>query len=82
MITISTAPPAIFTGSVEVFLSHFSAALSTFIGKVGDGPEGSLYLRTYNGIILLKTPARSWSGTVLVVVERFVDLEIKILNRR
>jgi len=53
---------------------------TAFIGRCGLGPDRSLYLVTYNRIILANDPDRSWSSpNCSVLVDRFVDVEIKVL---
>jgi len=54
---------------------------TAFIGKCGGGPEDSLYLITYEGIVLAFDPKMTWNDSANITVNRFVDIEIKAIER-
>ena len=78
MITIGSTPHDIFSGTISQFLEKFQAEKSAFVGKVGNGPGSSVYLRTFSGVLLLENPVRSWTGETQILVEKFVDLKVKV----
>ena len=48
-----------------------------FIGTCGSGPEKSLYLITFSGIVLACDPHRSWcSRSCNVIVDHYCDITI------
>ena len=53
---------------------------TAFIGRIY-GKEPELYLIVFDKIALAKRPKSTWSGGTTVVVDRFVDLEIKIKEK-
>ena len=62
--------------------SEISALNETaFIGKVGNGPPHSLYLIVYGGIVLASNPQKIWSAVQTLIVDRFVDLEIFVVEK-
>jgi hypothetical protein len=52
---------------------------TAFIGQCGEGPANSLYLITYNQIVLANDPHDTWTSDCAVEVARFVDVEIRVL---
>lgn len=55
---------------------------TAFIGSVG-GIYGTLFLISFDRIILATNPRRTWSEyTCPVTVDRFVDLEITVKERK
>lgn len=56
---------------------------TAFIGKCGSGPENELYLITYGSIFLASDPRKKqWSSlNCEVYVDRYVDVEIKIVEK-
>lgn len=58
-----------------------SSKPTAFIGKCGNGDEG-LYLITYESIFFASNPREDyWDyGDCLVIVKRFVDVEISVIN--
>lgn len=60
-------------------VSNFNA----FIGKCGDGPSNSLYLITYQSIVLMEDPSNTWSDyEVKLVIDEWVDLDIEVKTRQ
>lgn len=56
---------------------------TAFIGKCGSGPENELYLINYGSIFLASDPRKKqWSSpNCEVYVDRYVDVEIKIVEK-
>ena len=56
---------------------------TAFIGKCGYGPENALYLISYGHIVLASNPLhQTWSSYgCIVVVERYVDIEINVMEK-
>ena len=53
---------------------------TAFIGRIyGEEPE--LYLIVFDKIALAKRPKSTWSGGTTIVIDRFVDLKIKIKEK-
>ena len=71
------------THKLRDLISHHSNDETAFIGQCGYGPPGELYLITYECVVLVKKPNRTWSGSnCYVYVDRFVDLKIQIQEKK
>ncbi len=54
-----------------------------FIGCVGESEEHQVFLVTYECIVLLKEPSKTWNGRDCEVhIEKFIDLDITITERK
>lgn len=49
---------------------------TAFIGQCGSGPINSLYLITYDCVVLALEPRKTWGNLADVTVDRFCDVEI------
>lgn len=65
----------------ELILEYWKEDRTAFVGKVGHGPPGAVYLVCWGGIVLLSDPKQEWDEGADVQVEEFVDLEV-IVKRR
>jgi len=65
--------------TVQSLCDDVSDTQTAFIGRCGWGPEHSLYLISYGRVLLASRPRSSWEGLADVTVDRFVDVEIKVL---
>ena len=54
-------------------LSHKHTA---FVGQCGIGPEHSLYLITYEAVVLANDPHDTWNDSADIVVDRYCDVTI------
>ena len=55
---------------------------TAFIGCCGFGPDKSLYIITNNQIVLAKDSEEVWyGGSCDVTVDRFVDIEISVIEK-
>lgn len=54
---------------------------TAFIGRCGIGPDHSLYLIIYDGVVLAENPNSTWTRSGCdIVVDRFVNIGIKVLE--
>lgn len=84
MINVSTAiqPKKVTQCKVgDLIRTNYSEHANAFIGKCGFGPPNSLYIVTYDSIILASNPGKAWDREANVTVDRFVDLDIKIVEQ-
>lgn len=85
MITVINDEPIHCVGKtkLEKLCPHYTGhdpQCTTFIGQCGSGQENDLYLITWDRIVLLSDPVRSWSTqSCPVQVDQYVDLEIRIV---
>mgnify|MGYP000571889347 CR=1 FL=1 len=64
--------------SVHCLLDACKTGQTAFVGKCGCDPGHSLYLIAADTIVLLNDPTTVWNDLDCpVVVDRYVDLEIK-----
>ena len=69
----------IFIGDVETFLyqyPHYSQKENAFIGTVGNGPKNKIYLCSFQRIILLEDPMKTWVGKIPITVQHFVNIKV------
>ena len=55
---------------------------TAFIGECGSGPPDSLYLISFGTIILASNPKITWSNNPDIFINRFVDIEISIIEKK
>ena len=49
---------------------------TAFVGQCGLGPAHSLYLITYNAVVLASEPDNTWDSAATVVVDHFCGVSI------
>lgn len=63
-------------------VSEWGLKHTAFVGQCGTGPRWSLYLIACNHVILASRPKTMWGVDGMatpVTVDRFVDIEIRVL---
>ncbi len=84
MITIRKDSPALYVSKSytveELTERNYTSGKNAFIGNVEVSVTG-LYIICFGCIFLVKNPAKSWSGSARVYVDRFVNLDVTIRER-
>lgn len=63
-------------------IADFGKAETAFIGTVGEGPKGELYIITVDGVFLAEDFHEFWTEAADATVDRFVDLVITAFPKK